>query len=401
MLSTITPPYSTPQHLTDHLAMGVASYRNTVVGTGDSIMRCQGASFNTCSFLEYCSIPSGGAMKVVANYGINGNKTADILARISSDALTQNALYVIVMEAVNDAMNGVTVSQHRTNMTGIIAAIKASGRIPIIVGAAPSNSWDTWKYNAADQQLCSSLGVTYVNPWFVCTANGHWIDATYSIDGTHPTPMASRKAGAALWSLLAPMFVGSQDLTWQNTDLSGLIPNGLFQNVQSAGSNGYVPTGWVGSTTTGITHSVAAIAQPGVGNYWQIAANNASSWAVSTMTGLSIPSGWTAGDTVRLSCRVNTSGFEANGSALAGSYPTQGKIGAYINLSWGGTSSSLLLREIDGDISGVFSVDGVIPSGATGAAMQVVIDPYSGSTVSGTLQIAQLQVHNLSLLSRM
>jgi lysophospholipase L1-like esterase len=379
-------------HAAEHAGLGVGQYRNTVAGIGDSIMRCQGAAFDTCSFMEYAAIASNGAMKVVGNYGVNGNKTSDILARMKNDVLLANALHVIVMEAANDAMNGITVAQHRTNMTAIIANIKAAGRIPTVVGAPPLNSYNLWQYNAADQQLCDSLGVRYVNPWAAVTANGAWIDTTYSIDGVHPTPKSSRIAGAALWSMLSSVFTGSPDLTWTNTDPNGLIPNGLFLN-----SSGGVPIGWTGAS--GVTHSIVATSAPAIGNYWQIAASGLSSWAVSTLTGLSIPSGWLAGDTVRLSCRVNTLGYEANGSAGNVSYPTQGKMGSYINLSWGGTSVNLLLREIDGDVSGVFSVDGVIPGGATGAAMQVVLDPQASA--SGTLQIAQLQVHNLSLLARM
>ena len=380
---------------------GIHSYvaefttRNTVVGTGDSIMRCQGSSYNGMSFMEYAAVFSNGAIKVEQNYGVNGNKTSDILARLSTDALTSSAQYVMVMEVTNDAINSISVATHRSNMTAIINEIITAGKTPIIVGGPPQNSWDTWKYNFSDQVLCDSLGVKYINPWSACTANGQWIDTTWSIDGTHPTPKALRTAGQALWGMLQNMFIGSADLTWTNNDPDGMLSNGCFlANVAN------VPTGWTGAA--GVTHAIVAGTGAEVGNWWQQTITNQTAWQISTYSGISFPSGWLVGDNVRLSCRVKTTGFEANGSSGNGSYPTEGKLGAQLTFTWGGTSVQLMMRAINADVNGVYSVDGVIPAGAGATStFQLAITPIASAAVSGVFSIAQLQIHNLSLAGRM
>lgn len=367
--------------------------KNTAVGIGNSIVRCQGTAKNTASFLEYCEASSAGAMRLIANFGVNGARTAGLLSDQVPLALATSAKFVLIMEAANDAMNSVSISAHRANMQAICSAIFGAGKVPVIIASPPTNGFNIHRYNASDKQLAEAAGIAFVNPWASCTKNGAWTDTSFSIDGVHPTPKASRLAGVELWRLLQTLFIGSADLAWTNDDPDGMLSNCLnLTNVSG------VPTGWTGAA--GVTHSCAeAGTGEVVGNWWKQTATNITGWQVSSRAGVALPANWQAGDVVRMSARLRTVGFEANGSAGNMSYASQGKIGAYIAMSWaGGSLGEMLLREVDGDVNGVFSAYGTIPVGATGGNFTSVI--IQTASASGEFSIAQLQVHNLSLAAR-
>lgn len=370
-----------------------ASELNTVVGIGNSIMRAQGVGNNTASFLEYCAAASNGAMKVIGNFGVNGAKSADVLAVQLPLALATTARRVIYMEATNDALNSVPVATHRANVLAIGQAVVAAGKEFWIVGSPPKNGFNVFQYNQADQRLAYENKWLYVNPWAPIALDGNYRDSTVSYDNTHPTPKGSRTGGTELWRLVGNKFNGSPDLAWTSAD-----PNGAISNCLNLTNVSGVPTGWTGAA--GVTHSCAEAGTGDVvGNWWKQTATAIAAWQTSTRA-VSLPANWLAGDTVRMSARLRSVGFEANGSKLDASYPTQGNMGCYINASYtGGSFGGFLLREIDGDVNGVFSVDSVIPAvGVTGFNLQVVITQFG--TVSGEFSIAQLQIHNLSLAAR-
>ena len=367
---------------------------NMVLGMGDSIMRCQGIANNTASFLEYWAAASNGTMKIVGNLGTNGAKTADLISSQLATAVASSAQYVVVMEAANDALNSVSVTTHRANMVTILQALLAARKVPILVGAPPLSGYNIWQYNAADQQTCIALGVKYINPWSGCALNGSWRDSTYSLDNVHPYPKASRIAGAAAWVATQGMFVGTPDIAWTSA-----LENSMLTNCLNLTNVAGVPTGWTGAA--GLTHSCAEAGTGEViGNWWKMTATAITGWQVNTRTGVALPSGWAAGDTARMSARLRSVGFEANSGAANATYPTQGAMGCYISLAWtGGTAGSMILREIDADVNGVFSIDGIIPAGTTGANFSVVVTQQA--TVSGEFSVAQLQVHNPTLAARL
>lgn len=373
-------------------ALATGAGNNTAVVLGDSIARCQGVANNTMSFMEYAALASNGALRLLANYGVNGAKTSDVLAVQVPLAVASTARFVFVMEAANDALNSVSVTTHRTNMQAILAAIITAGKTPIVVGAPPVNSFNAWQYNAADQQLAVSMGVRYVQPWAVVASNAAWRDATYSLDGVHPYPKSSRLAGSALWAAVQPLFIGTGDLAWSDQ-------NGWLTNCLNLTNTAGVPTGWTGASP--ITHTCTeAVTGEGAGNWWNQTAIALTAWQVSTRAGVALPTGWLGGDTVRMSARIRAVGFEANGGKGDTTYPTQGNMGAYLNLAWtGGVAGSMLLRECDGDVNGVASVDGVIPAGTTGGNFQNVVVQFGA--VNGEWSVAQWQVHNLSLAARL
>jgi lysophospholipase L1-like esterase len=362
---------------------------NTVFGIGNSIMRTQSPSRNGASFLEFCAIASNGAMRLLGQAGVNGDTTAMILGRIDADALTSPAARIIVSELTNDAIQNVAVAASRANVAAIIDKIQGAGKVCEWVAAPPKTSRNIRQYNAMAKAVCLLKGVRFYDPWDSSTADGVYIDSAHSIDGTHPTPMCGRKAGVRLWSMMSASYFGSPDLCSINADVDGMLTTNALFLTNTAG----VPTGWAGAA--GVTHSIEAVAAPGIGNWWKQTVSGIASARISSRSAIALPAGWVAGDVIRMSCRVRTVGFEANGSSNNVTYAGQGKLSAYIQMNWGG-GGSLLLREIGGDIEGVYSVDGVLPATITNSS-QLIVGIVATATASGEFSVAQLQLHNLSL----
>jgi len=364
-------------------------YGRTAVALGNSIIRAQGASADTMGPLEFAQIASGGALQLIGNYGVNGAKSADILANQVPLALATTATDVFLMENSNDAASGtgVSVSVARDNWRAIIAALREGGKRPIVIGGGPRNTRPVWSYNLMLQRLCAELGVVYVYPWARCVAAGEVWSAT--LDGTHPHAGLCRIGGQDLWAAVAPLFTGTED--FPNGDTGGFLTNCL--NVTNSSG---VPTGWTGAA--GLTHSCAEAVSGRAGNWWKLTASGISTTQVSSRTGVALPAGSQAGDLVRLIVRMRATGFEAAGNAGNVSFAQQGNLGSRIVLSFtGGTGGSITLRECCADIEGVATAYGTISEGATACNFTISLVPRT--TVSGELSV-QVQAQNLSLAAR-
>lgn len=72
-----------------------------------------------------------------SNYGIPGNNSDDVLARIDSILSTDDAGVVVLDFETNDAANGVPLSRSKTNYTTVVAKVLAAGRIAVCIVPRP------------------------------------------------------------------------------------------------------------------------------------------------------------------------------------------------------------------------------------------------------------------------
>jgi len=72
----------------------------------------------------------------VYNYGNSGETTAEMVARFASHLSARASGYVLIMGGTNDVISGVPTATIIANLTSMINAAKADGRIPI-VGTIP------------------------------------------------------------------------------------------------------------------------------------------------------------------------------------------------------------------------------------------------------------------------
>lgn len=332
----------------------------------------------------FCGL-SGGKFQYGANKGVNGNTTTQMAARFAADVVANTPYAVIIMGRVNDIGAGISIATGLANYTTMINAAKTAS-IRCIVFASPpytSNPTAIVAFNEQLQTLCASLGVEFIDPWAsaIRAGDGTWADASYSADGVHATPKANRIGIASVIAGIrkpnyTPLLVTS------NTDAANKISNGLF-----TASVANVPTGW--SIDAALTPTIVSAA---IGNRFDLSFSALAGYKLAT--GPNPWSGLAAGDTVRLSGRVVTSGLEANGVSAN---PGQGKADVYTFIQFSGTSSLALLLHpaISADVDAVFEADLLLPSGIAGASLYIMAGPRSG-TISGNYALSQFSLKKIA-----
>ncbi len=378
---------------------------NTVIPIGDSIMHCASyAGRFSASFVEYAAISSNGAMRLLENKGISGNTSTQLLARLSADALSTSAGWVLVMVGTNDALQDVSLAAYRTNMEAIVSAIVAVGKRAIVVGLPPLNSKNDAAYSRICQEAAYKYSQVYVWPWNPVSSAGSWKSGVgVTFDNVHPTAYGARLAGARLWSQLTNLFHSVEDLAWQDADTSGYVArqsNGLFL-ADTAG----IPTGFTAwaSNSAALVNTVEAGTGDVQGNEWVQTYTDAAGIHFFTSTAnITLPTGWAIGDRIRIQAHIDVEGFDASGSAEDVNFASQSKLQAYFTVTWSGGSKTYL-RSVGSDIAGVHSVDTVLPSNAgavpTVCAFEMGIE-YRNGPGSGVVKWSQINVHNLSLPGR-
>jgi len=374
--------------------------RGTVVAIGDSIMHCstfQGRK--SCSFIEYAAIASNGALRIVGNTGVSGNTSAQLLARLNTDALAYaSAEWVFVMIGTNDLINSVSLGAYRANLEAIASAILAAGKKPLFIGLAPHGTLNEQAYSAVMQDVAYRIGARYCDPWAPVRAGGGWVSG-YSGDNVHPRAIAHRLAGQRLWQQVSPLFHGSHDLWAHDTDTSGYVvrqSNGLFLANTSGIPNGM--TAW-GSNPAALVNTTEAGTGEVQGNWWVQTYTAVNQICFFTSSNITLPSDWRAGDRVRLQCRIAASGLDANGITGDSTYSQSARLQHYIAWNWAGGAKTIL-RSVGSDIEGIQSLDDVIPANGPATGNWEIGVEYRNQTGSGTadgvVKIAQLNMHNLT-----
>lgn len=108
----------------------VPSRGSSLIAFGDSLTAGQGATAGN----DYVSDLSRLIGKPVVNAGVNGDTTADALARIERDVLSRDPKVVIILLGGNDVLNGVAVKDTQQNLSEIIDRIEVRGAAVVLVG---------------------------------------------------------------------------------------------------------------------------------------------------------------------------------------------------------------------------------------------------------------------------
>ncbi len=101
----------------------------TIVAFGDSITAGYGASGASATYPERLAARIG---RPVINAGVNGDTTADGLARIDS-VLAQNPWLVIVELGGNDILGQVPIERTEANLQAIVERLLAARTVPVLV----------------------------------------------------------------------------------------------------------------------------------------------------------------------------------------------------------------------------------------------------------------------------
>lgn len=92
------------------------------------------------------------------NFGVVGDDSADVLARVGS-AITCSAATVVVFCSTNDAANGLTGAQSIANLSAIVQALLNAGKIVILVAELPRGDSVNTSSRLAGNDLLGHMAV--------------------------------------------------------------------------------------------------------------------------------------------------------------------------------------------------------------------------------------------------
>ncbi|MFA6296560.1 MAG: GDSL-type esterase/lipase family protein [Patescibacteria group bacterium] len=127
---------------------------------GDSITRGYPTPANNGSYPQFLTteLNSNEYGYGVYNFGVDGQKTDAMLARISSITSLQNVRYAIVLGGVNDIRSGYSVASTESNLQSMYTALKTAGLTVIAAKITPWKGHSEW-YEAAQ------IKTDQINDW--------------------------------------------------------------------------------------------------------------------------------------------------------------------------------------------------------------------------------------------
>jgi lysophospholipase L1-like esterase len=144
----------------------------------------------------------------VNNFGVEGETTAEILARLP-DVLASDPLGVFIMGGANDILQGLTPQQTTQNLTMMVRQL-IGARVPVFVEALTPVREDYAGTVSAERFNAEASARNSIVSRAVLEAGGAWIDwgsllepSDYLDDGIHYSPSGYAKRAAQVDSYLS------------------------------------------------------------------------------------------------------------------------------------------------------------------------------------------------------
>lgn len=261
-----------------------ASISNMGGGTGVGIYDTPVASPLTRvdGFFAWANVSLGGRLTLTKNAGVNGNTSAQILARVTD--VTNLAVlpgYCILADcASNDLIANTASATIITNLQAICDALQAKGITVVICTVSPIAG--TTAHMQRQEEVNRWIRDRVGQPGFiVCDWAARWADPTtagpktgFATDGVHPTPVGAGALGRVLADAMRPHLGGSVLLASHNLDQLAVNLNPMMvgtSGTASTGTSGSVATNWITLRGSGAgTLTAAKVARAdGIGGEWQ------------------------------------------------------------------------------------------------------------------------------------
>jgi acyl-CoA thioesterase I len=158
----------------------------SVAALGDSITARYRLSYSYPDLLgRWRAIP-------VRNFGVSGDTTAQMLARLP-DVLDSGPTpqVVVILGGTNDIARGMPVEDALRNLRTIAERVRDSGRRPVLVCPPPSGAFHLDRAEALRAGLrdyARAQGFTFVDPWppMEDPARRGWLRQELALDVLHP-----------------------------------------------------------------------------------------------------------------------------------------------------------------------------------------------------------------------
>jgi lysophospholipase L1-like esterase len=141
-------------------------------------------------------IPDG-----IANAGVGGNTTLQLLARFQSDVLDENPKVLILEGGVNDLDREWPPADVANNMAAMIIKAQAAGIRVVLVACLPTKypHIKSAEYNVELKLVAQTYGVTFVDTYSPFM-DGDTFRIDLTVDGVHPNQAGYQ----VLWETLKP-----------------------------------------------------------------------------------------------------------------------------------------------------------------------------------------------------
>ena len=374
---------------------------------GDSITDYTGASPSYFAFINVaCQYAGYIRARVAVMAGVPGNTSAQMLARLQSDVLSNNPDCVHILAGTNDAGHQVPIGTYIANMTTIINTVRHAG-IPIIVscippvGSAYSNASQFMSfissYNTWIKLFAPRLGAIVADARANITSSTGYMNANcVSADNLHPSSLGHHYIGEAIGAALQTIWPDFSIVTGVDASPYALVANPLMAGTIGSGNK---PTGWYNQSAVSgsgtITPYIASVmygAQQ-VGNDFYVDVNGTSG-SVSVIYGYSVTPTISIGDLLGLTFRMQINdiagGLEA-GQVLSQQSSGTNQMSSGVHLNNAGLNVTNF-NELGIMNNGVY----FITWAATATTPAIWWNLSAASGVHYQAHLSELQVYNLT-----
>ena len=362
------------------------------------------------SFLGHICLETFQRVKFAGVYAIAGYTQAQVRSMILPIVLTLNpapGACFYVDPPVNDIGYGVSFATMKTTLKSVVASLLGNGIVPILGTIPPQYStddsalravqqWNTWIRRYAAQNRFPLLDMWTA----VAGADGYFLSGYDSGDHVHPNSAGHRAiAQQAIADGIADIFPenGSVFTSRWTGDLSNLFNNGTLNLGMFTTNSGGTGTGLtsVGSSTTTCSIDAPTASDKLLGNWQQLSRTTGNTGFIELVATLS---GWSVGDVLAVSGRVQTSGITTTGTTWAVGVDIAIPGGYTFPSPSGDTVTNVLVgcRSFISDIDdGLFYTEVMIPTGTTAASVSMYLStPTNAGTC--TLRVGELTIVNLT-----
>lgn len=327
---------------------------------------------------------SGSRVEFWGNYGVGGERTDQIYARIN-EVLTSGGDLVILQMGTNDARQGYSLTHTQTYYRATVEAILAAGMDLILVGVPPcvdgQDAQD--KINAWLKWYAAEMRLPFVDT-FAALANTatRAIATTYDGDGVHINALGSKVVGQAIADVIGGLH--APIVGWgagSNVDATNILSNAL--GLTDATSDG-IPDGWstLGTPSGGTaTHTLEDVTGWAGKAFCIEQSTNASARQLYRDTNINTGK-FAVGDLIRASVRAKMTG-------------TLSEVTSWVNLtnSTTGRTSCRLLQAKTATDTLISTIEFRVPAGCTNLTFYL----YAG-TGTGKAYFGQPTLTNLTAL---
>jgi acyl-CoA thioesterase I len=376
-------------------AYPVNAIGNIINWVGDSMSPVKSTSVKSMNgsgapddFLMWAHLYSQGALLYGLPAGVGGETSAQIAARITTDALSSGGNWCGISAGGNDAALAVPVTTYAANIKAMCAAIMAAGMRPILTTIPPRTSSGTPnKRLLADAYRQFLAGYAIANGFplidfftpLLDPATGFYKAEYDGGDNTHPNAAGKKVMGQMLYEAMSPHLIAQcstlsmNNVSWQASNL--ILDNPLFLNDTNADG---IPDLWT-KTGGSVTFAIDTGDSDITGNALHMT-DAASSGTTQVERSTTITATSLRGHRIAFNGR-----FKNVGTTGVNLYAyTNGALPLYLRAMTTFTVSTSGWR--------TFRLEGIIPNDAT--TLQVRFGTAGGTNVDAS--IAQLGIYDLT-----